>query len=38
MAFAIAKLRVDGIEVTNPEVVSKSWPDYFNDFDNFLIN
>jgi 3-phosphoshikimate 1-carboxyvinyltransferase len=35
MAFAIAKLRIGGVEVQNPEVVSKSWPDYFNIFDNF---
>ena len=38
MAFAIAKLRIGGVEVQNPEVVSKSWPDYFNNFDNFLNN
>jgi len=38
MAFAIAKLRIGGVEVQNPEVVSKSWPDYFNSFDNFLKN
>ena len=38
MAFAIAKLRIGGVEVQNPEVVSKSWPDYFNNFDNFLKN
>jgi 3-phosphoshikimate 1-carboxyvinyltransferase len=38
MAFAIAKLRIGGVEVQNPEVVSKSWPDYFNIFDNFLKN
>jgi 3-phosphoshikimate 1-carboxyvinyltransferase len=37
MAFAIAKLRIRGIEVNNPEVVSKSWPDYFKVFDNFFI-
>jgi 3-phosphoshikimate 1-carboxyvinyltransferase len=38
MAFAIAKLRIGGVEVQNPEVVSKSWPDYFNIFDNFSKN
>ena len=36
MAFAIAKLRIGGIEVQNPEVVSKSWPDYFKVFESFF--
>ena len=36
MAFAIAKLRIGGIEVRNPEVVSKSWPDYFKVFESFF--
>jgi len=36
MAFAIAKLRIGGIEVNNPEVVSKSWPDYFKVFESFV--
>ena len=36
MAFAIAKLRIGGIEVQNPEVVSKSWPGYFKVFESFF--
>ena len=36
MAFAIAKLRIESIEVQNPEVVSKSWPNYFKDLDSFF--
>ena len=36
MAFAIAKLRIKSIEVQNPEVVSKSWPNYFRDLDSFF--
>lgn len=35
MAFALIGLRVDGVVVQNPEVVSKSWPDYFEDFKTF---
>ncbi len=35
MAFAVAKLQVKSIEVQNPEVVSKSWPSYFEDFESF---
>ena len=36
MAFAVAKLQVESIEVQNPEVVSKSWPNYFEDFEIFF--
>ncbi len=36
MAFAVAKLQVKSIEVQNPEVVSKSWPSYFEDFESFF--
>ena len=36
MAFANAKLRIGGIEVQNPEVVSKSWPDFFKVFESFF--
>lgn len=35
MAFAVAKLRIDGIDLQNPEVVSKSWPNFFKDFETF---
>jgi len=33
MAFALAGLRVDGIEINDPGCVSKSWPRYFEAFD-----
>ena len=36
MAFVVAKLQVKSIEVQNPEVVSKSWPSYFEDFESFF--
>ena len=36
MAFAIAKMRIESVEVQNPEVVSKSWPSYFKDLDGFF--
>ena len=29
MAFAVAGMRIDGIEIENPEVVSKSFPDFW---------
>ncbi|MFZ9059549.1 MAG: 3-phosphoshikimate 1-carboxyvinyltransferase, partial [Ilumatobacteraceae bacterium] len=29
MAFALIQREVDGVVVNNPEVVSKSWPNYF---------
>ena len=32
MAFALIGLRINGVVVQNPEVVSKSWQDYFEDF------
>jgi len=33
MAFAVAKLRVPGLVIKNPEVVSKSFPDFWDKFD-----
>jgi len=30
MAFALIQREVDGVVVNNPEVVSKSWPNYFD--------
>lgn len=32
MAFAVAKLRVPGLEIKNPEVVSKSFPEFWDIF------
>jgi 3-phosphoshikimate 1-carboxyvinyltransferase len=32
MAFALAKLRVPGLIIKNPEVVNKSFPDFWNKF------
>ncbi len=33
MAFGLLGLVVDGIEIADPDVVSKSWPDYWNALD-----
>lgn len=33
MAFAVAKLRVPELEIKNPEVVKKSFPDFWDKFD-----
>ncbi len=33
MALALVGLRVPGVEILNPEVVSKSWPDYWSMLD-----
>jgi 3-phosphoshikimate 1-carboxyvinyltransferase len=30
MAFALIQREVDGVVINNPEVVSKSWPNYFD--------
>ena len=38
MAFALIGLKVPDIVIGTPEVVSKSWPSYFEDFDKFTIN
>ena len=38
MAFALIGLKVADIVIGTPEVVSKSWPSYFEDFDKFTIN
>jgi len=32
MAFAVAKLRIPGLKIKNPEVVSKSFPDFWKKF------
>jgi 5-enolpyruvylshikimate-3-phosphate synthase len=31
MALSLLSLRVEGMKVANPEVVTKSWPGYFAD-------
>lgn len=36
MAFAIAGLRINGLKVQNPEVVSKSWPNFFENLNEFF--
>ncbi len=36
MAFAIAGLRVSGVKIENPQVVSKSYPDFWKDFEELL--
>ena len=36
MSFALLALCVDGIEIRDSEVVSKSWPHYFSDMANIL--
>lgn len=36
MAFALPGLRTDGIEIQNPEVVSKTFTDYFGVLDNLI--
>ena len=33
MSFALAGLKTNGIRILNPEVVSKSYPDFFKDFE-----
>lgn len=33
MAFSLAGLRIDGVEINDPDCVSKSWPQYFDAFD-----
>ena len=38
MAFALIGLKVPDIVIGTPEVVSKSWPSYLEDFDKFTIN
>lgn len=32
MAFALAGLRIEGVEINDPQCVSKSWPQYFETF------
>jgi 3-phosphoshikimate 1-carboxyvinyltransferase len=32
MSFAIAGTRIEGVTIDNPECVSKSYPDFWNDF------
>lgn len=38
MAFALIQHEVDGVVVNNPEVVSKSWPNYFDVLHTFYIS
>ena len=38
MAFALIQHEVDGVVVNNPEVVSKSWPNYFDALRSFYIS
>ena len=38
MAFALIQHEVDGVAVNNPEVVSKSWPNYFDVLHTFYIS
>ena len=33
MSFALAGLRIDGVEIEDPECVAKTWPDYFSVLD-----
>ena len=33
MAFALAGMRIPGVEIRDPGCVSKSWPDYFESFE-----
>ncbi len=37
MSFALAGLRVQGVEIENPECVAKSYPDFWRDFDAFCV-
>lgn len=36
MALSLLSLCTDGVEVSNPEVVTKSWPSFFVDMDSIL--
>jgi 3-phosphoshikimate 1-carboxyvinyltransferase len=38
MAFALVGLKVRDVVIETPEVVSKSWPTYFEDFAKFTKN
>ena len=38
MAFALIQREIDGVVVRNPEVVSKSWPNYFEVLKSFYIS
>ena len=33
MSFALAGLRIPGVEIEDPECVAKTWPDYFEALD-----
>ncbi|MHA1727310.1 MAG: 3-phosphoshikimate 1-carboxyvinyltransferase [Promethearchaeota archaeon] len=35
MSFAIAGLKIDGVQIQNPKTVSKSFPDFFNELTKF---
>ncbi len=36
MAFAVAGLRVPGVKIENPEVVAKSYPEFWNTFEKLI--
>ena len=36
MSFALATLKIPGLEIQNPECVSKTFPDFFDVFEDFL--
>ncbi|MFM7772095.1 MAG: 3-phosphoshikimate 1-carboxyvinyltransferase, partial [Acidimicrobiaceae bacterium] len=38
MAFTLIQHEVDGVVINNPEVVSKSWPNYFDVLRSFYIS
>lgn len=38
MSFAVAGLRIGGIEVTNPSVVNKTWPGFWANLDRLATN
>lgn len=37
MAFAVLGTAVDGVEIETPDVVSKSWPDFFGQFESWYL-
>lgn len=37
MSFALAGLKIDGVEIENPECVAKSYPDFWRDFEVFCV-
>lgn len=37
MSFALAGLRIEGVEIENPACVAKSYPDFWRDFERFCV-